>query len=135
MDFRQIKGYEELYYVSNTGLIKRSGKILKKIIDTNKYISATLCKNGKARRFRVHRLVAEAFIPNPENKKTVNHKDGDVQNNIVENLEWATYRENSLHSFYKLGNKNPRPCIGKFGKEHNRSKAFTTRHIDGTIKT
>lgn len=54
--------------------------------------------NGNNRMKSVHRLIAEAFIPNPENKRTVNHKDGDKHNNTYSNLEWATYQENSQHS-------------------------------------
>lgn len=56
-------------------------------------------KNGKGKDYLAHRLVAEAFIPNPDNKPTVNHIDGNPRNNYVENLEWATYRENNNHAF------------------------------------
>ena len=62
-------------------------------------------ENKKQRRLSVHRLVAEAFIPNPENKETVNHIDGNKNNNNIDNLEWVSRRQNSLHSYHVLGNK------------------------------
>ena len=64
-----------------------------------------LYKNDGGRHFLIHRLVAQAFIPNPENKATVNHKDGVRSNNKLDNLEWATYNENNLH-MYKNGRKS-----------------------------
>ncbi len=57
----------------------------------------------KGKRVMIHRVVAELFLPNPEKKRTVNHKDGNKQNNAVSNLEWATHSENHLHSFRELG--------------------------------
>lgn len=63
------------------------------------YLSVKLCDNGKEKTVTVHRLVALAFIPNPGNLATVNHKDGNKQNNNVENLEWMTQGENKAHAF------------------------------------
>lgn len=121
--WKDVVGYEGLYKVSNLGRIKRTLKItrwvlknkLYKRIDKEKvlyqeknttgYKVIRLHKNGEVLKRGVHRLVAEAFIPNPYNKKTVNHKDGNKQNNCVENLEWATYRENNKHSYDILGKK------------------------------
>jgi len=68
----------------------------------NGYYYVCLSKNGKVRKFKVNRLVAQAFIPNPDNKPFVNHIDGDKLNNNVNNLEWCTQSENMLHA-YKYG--------------------------------
>lgn len=67
------------------------------------YMSIGLIKNGKSTQHRVHRIVACAFIPNPENKPFINHKDGNRTNNNVDNLEWCTQKENAYHSIHTLG--------------------------------
>ena len=111
--WRPVKEYDSLYEVSNFGRIRslpRNGTInAVRIIKLNPkksgYINATLTKNNSKKTFRVHRLVAEAFIPNPKNKKQVNHIDGDKSNNSVDNLERATPSENIKHKFDSLGYK------------------------------
>ena len=67
------------------------------------YIQYELSKNNRKKFFKAHRLVAIAFLPNPENKREVNHIDGNKHNNRVDNLEWATTSENQLHANYVLG--------------------------------
>ena len=101
-----IKGYEKYYMISNLGRVKslRTGKILKKRLTFDGYVKVTLTINYESKDFRVHRLVAEHFIPNPEGKETVNHIDGNKENNSVDNLEWATRSEQLYHA-YKLGTK------------------------------
>jgi len=106
--FKEVKGYEGLYQVSNRGTIKslprgsRKGiKILRQEIvkrNTTNYRRVSLCKDGIVKRFQVHRLVAEMFIANPENKPFVNHIDNSGENNSVENLEWCTHSENMIHA-------------------------------------
>lgn len=139
--WKDIKGYENIYQVSNTGRVKRIGvyrnqskkewsreKLLKPAIKENKYMFVALSKNGKVSAKYIHRLVAEAFINNPLNKPTVNHKDGDRCNNTVENLEWATYLENNIHSIkvLKRDSKNSsdsKPVL-QFDKEGNFIKEY-----------
>lgn len=106
--WKPIKGFEGLYEVSNTGEIKalerfvlnnggmqrKHERILKQNISKNKHCMVVLCKDGKTYPKLVHRIVAEMFIPNPENKPCIDHIDTDVTNNSVENLRWVTQKEN-----------------------------------------
>ena len=112
--FKDIKGYEGLYQVSNLGNVKslnynHTGKerILKPGL-VKEYLKVSLCKNNKIRMFSVHRLVAEIFLPNPDNLPCVNHKDENKQNNCVDNLEWCTYKYNANY-----GNRNKKISIKK----------------------
>ena len=88
------------YSVSSTGYIynEHSGKILKPFPNNNGYLAVDLFHSTVKERVSVHRMVAIAFIPNPENKPFVNHIDGNKQNNCVSNLEWCTPSENSRHA-------------------------------------
>lgn len=104
--WKDIKGYEGLYQVSNFGRLKtlhykgsNKEKILKYGKSSNGYLLATLYKEKHKKVYKIHRLVAKAFISNPENKPQVNHIDGCKQNNNVLNLEWVTCKENIEHSF------------------------------------
>lgn len=129
--FKPIKGYEGLYEISNLGRVKSLPKIigkrtkhetiLKSRISTQGYEMVTLCKESKSFNASVHRLVAEAFIPNPNNKATVNHVDGNKLNNDISNLEWSTQSENNFHA-YKTGLKDPKACA-RYGKRRPRTDA------------
>lgn len=100
--WKDIKGYEGIYQISSFGRVKRiDGKdertkwLLSPIKQKRGYLYVCLCKNGKSSNRTIHRLVAEAFIPNKEGLPCVNHKDENKQNNRLDNLEWCTYKYNS----------------------------------------
>lgn len=102
-EWKDVVGYEDLFQVSSNGSIygKRTKKVLKTFTNKKGYIVMSTRiggRTGKTIVFRLHRLVAEAFISNPENKPFVNHKDGNKSNNSVLNLEWVTNQENMQHA-------------------------------------
>ena len=113
--WKEIEGYEGLYEVSNTGKVRSldryttgnrnrllKGKELRQRKNELNYCFVHLCKDGISKNTRVHRLVAQEFIPNPEDKPYINHKDANPMNNHVDNLEWCTQQENIQHA-YKMG--------------------------------
>ena len=122
--WKDIKGYEGLYQVSNMGRVKslertitrKDGKrlpikerILKQGTDRYGYLLVIFCDtSGKRKTFKVHRLVCEAFHENPENKPCVNHRDENKTNNTASNLEWCTYEEN-----INYGTRNTRSAKAK----------------------
>ena len=118
--WKDINNYEGLYQISNEGNVKSLDKsynvgyggikhqeeiILKPTYVGNGYLHVCLCKNGNKEYKRIHRLVAEAFIPNPNGYPTVNHKDENPENNKVENLEWCTQLDNVRHSSEHMKHK------------------------------
>ncbi len=130
-EWRDISGFEGLYQVSNLGRVRSldrvvggkcdskrflKGRILKTCKITHGYLGVNFRQNGTHKNAIVHRLVAIAFIPNPENKPEVNHINGIKTDNRVENLEWNTHSENNQHA-YDNGLKKQ-----KRGTEHPRAK-------------
>lgn len=136
--WKDVVGYEGFYKVSNFGRIlsldyrrtKKSGFLKPGNIDGG-YSVLVLSDGIKKITWTVHRLVAIAFIPNPENKPTVNHKNGDKQDCRVCNLEWNTYSQNHKHAYDELGRKSP--WTGKFGKDNATSKPTNQLAIDGSF--
>lgn len=95
MTWKKIKGYDN-YSINENAEVRNdeTGKIKTPFINkANGYFTVDLWAGNKAKKYTIHRLLAEAFIPNPENKPTVDHKDGNRQNNELSNLRWATYAE------------------------------------------
>lgn len=111
-EWRDIEGYVGIYKVSSRGRIlslhTKKGFIRSQSINKNGYCEVSLSKNGNKTHYRVHRLVAAAFIENPENKPHVNHIDSNRANNAIENLEWVTPAENVNHSWI-YGNRKISP--------------------------
>ena len=115
--WKDIPNFEGLYQANINGEIRslnhkrkngtneyiQKGKILKFNKNPNGYLQVRLSKNGIAKTYRVNRLVALTFIDNPNNKKTVNHINGNKLDNRVENLEWATHKEQTKHMHEVLG--------------------------------
>ena len=111
--WKHVVGYEGYYNVSNLGQVKtlrrkyigkdgRKRVVKERILSSpsigNKYVKVTLHKDGVNKTYRVHQLVATAFIPNPQGKPHINHRDGIKYNNIVDNLHWCTPGENQAHA-------------------------------------
>jgi len=100
----RVKSLPRVWYAGNTKALRRKGEtIMKLYIDGGGYCQVDFSINCKHKRYSVHRVVASAFIDNPENKPCVNHINSDRTDNRVENLEWVTYHENTKHAF-KYGN-------------------------------
>lgn len=113
-EWRPVEGYEGLYEVSNTGRVRsfdryvkgksyrlHKGKVLSPGKNSRGYLSAVLSYNGKHKSITVHRLVAQAFLPNPDNLPEINHKDEDKTNNSVDNLEWCDHKYNNNYGSRK----------------------------------
>jgi len=138
--WKDIKNYEGYYQVSNLGRVRsvertikngnryivRKGRISKQF-KRNRYYFVILYKNSKGKNLLVHRLVAEAFIPNPDNLPCVNHLipvEDDFCLNTVSNLEWCSYSKNNRYP-YELNRRQPNYCMkGKFGVESSNHKAI-----------
>jgi len=139
--WKDIKNYEGLYQVSNTGKVKSLGRIAikngnnkpniwkEKILtgsSKSNYPKVGLRKDNQQVTFNIHKLVAEAFIPNINNKPFVNHKNGIKTDNGVENLEWVTHQENMQHAYTELGRNG---C--NFGRSGNMCKSVCQYDLNG----
>ena len=118
--WKDVKGFEGLYEVSCRGMVrgmKRQGThggVLRPHLSTKGYMLVDLCKDGKAKSFLLHRLVAEAFLENPKQLPCINHKDEDKLNNFVENLEWCNQSYNNSYGTVRerRAKTRGRPCKG-----------------------
>lgn len=161
MEWKPVKGYEGFYEVSDNGDARgvdreiktnirnvtvrlKKGKPLSKNLKSNGYFTVDLCKDGKVKTTLVHRIVAEAFLPNPDGLRFVNHKDSDRKNNKVTNLEWVTSSENRRHGidkgYVKFQSKQI-ICIetGRIFDRPKRAVEWLNEHyperINGTLRT
>lgn len=127
-------GYSN-YKISSYGrlLSIKSNKILRPV-KCGKYLAYTVTHRNPRKREYAHRMVALAFLGSqPSNKHNINHIDGDKYNNKLENIEWVTQSENTIHA-YKLGLMvSPRASLGKFGADHHRSKRVFQFNLDGSL--
>ena len=110
--WRKLPGHAQ-YEVSDMGRVRKIGwRVLKNTLGVHGYEVVGLFCDGRRRQFRVHRLIAAAFIDNPKGKPQVNHKNGDKADNRASNLEWVTPSENSSHAF-RVGLSKPRGARGE----------------------
>lgn len=123
--WKPIQGFEGLYEISNYGRVRSIGSyntckrgIMNPMVDSNGYLHVRLYNSGISKDIGVHRLVAIAFIPNPNNYKYVNHKDENTMNNSAANLEWCT---NSYNLIYSIGKK-----IAQYSKNGELIKTFNS---------
>lgn len=140
-----IKGHENSYEISNNSVVRSltrkviskngsfrlsKGQIIKGNTGKLGYVIISISNKGKTNYKKLHRLVAEAFIPNPLNKPYINHKNGIKHDNRIENLEWCTPQENTVHAQKNNLIKNKaRYWKGKFGKLHHNSKTINQIEI------
>ena len=132
--YRDIKGYEGLYQVSNLGNVKslnynntNKEKVLQLCAHEKGYLYVGLYKNGKRKSYIVHRLVAETFLNNPDNLPEINHKDENKTNNCVDNLEWCTTKYNINYGIHneKMAKKLSKP-INQYDLQGNFIKSWNS---------
>ena len=139
--WKNIEGYENLYQISSIGRVRSldrfdsigrfiKGKILKPRIDKDGYHCIFLSKNGTQKPFKIHRLVAQAFIPNPDNKPCIDHVKCVRSDNRLENLRWATHKENTHTPLSIVKYKPPK---NKNGCENSNAKQVLQLTKEGCL--
>lgn len=133
MEWKPAKGFNGLYLISDDGRVfsVRSNRILTTRTEKTGYKTIELNVNGVSKKMFVHRLVAEAFIPNPNNYPVVNHKDEDPGNNSVDNLEWCTYKYNI--NYGTCIERRVKNTVHKRGADHPGSKKVYQFDMDGNL--
>lgn len=145
-EWRDILGFEGAYQISNLGRVKsldkdihymnhgtpavlhKKGMILKQTPDVDGYLRVSVVCEGRSKNFAVHRLVAQAFISNPENLPCVNHKDYDKTNNCVDNLEWCTVEYNNKYS--NTEERRPHSMYVRIGQDSAKITGHSVRCIE-----
>ena len=135
LEFEEYKEIFPSYYISNFGNIKHDNNFLKKCIHSNGYEQVNIRIGNKYVTKLIHRLVAVAFIPNPDNKPCVDHIDGDKSNNRADNLRWVTTKENCNNPITKsrLNKKIGEYMVGRLGGLHQRAKQIAMYSICGDL--
>ena len=155
--WKDIDGYNGVYQVSSLGRVRSNGyyynignskryaspKIISQSYTVEGYLVCSLTKDGKTTQYKVHRLIAMAFIPNPENKPQINHKNGVKDDNRLDDLEWATSKENTIHAHKsglckKKGRAYPVAQLDDFGNfikvfDSARSAALLIKKSDSNL--
>lgn len=137
--WKDVPEYEGVYQVSNLGNVRslnynNKGKTanISQHIHKTGYLNVILCKNSEKKTKSVHRLVALAFLPNPNGYQCVNHIDANKANNNVGNLEWCTHKQNTAHAI-KCGLLNPNFMLGRTGAKNKLSKKIVQYDLQGNI--
>lgn len=131
---KDIIGFEGLYAISETGVVTHLNfNRTLKINYSTTYPTVHLCKNGHKCLKLIHRLIAEAFIPNPDNKPHINHKNGNKQDFSIPNLEWTTISDNCLHAYRTGLAKVSERCKAAISERHSGSNHYNSKKVYNTV--
>ena len=145
--WKDVVNYEGYYQVSNLGNVrslphitinqrKRKGRMRKPYTNWKGYLAVCLCKDGKCKSYQVHRLVAQAFLPNPNNYPMINHKDENKKNNNVSNLEWCdvTYNNNYGNRTKRARSKICKPVVAIRTSDNQQEHYLSLTEVSKTFR-